>query len=137
MPKFGNRSKNNLLQCDIRIQSIMNEVIKFYDCTIITGHRGKIEQNEKFSEGTSKVRYPDSTHNTIPSLAVDVAPWPIPENWGIYSFKELAKFYMLAGIILYEANKQGYTLRWGGDWNMDFNFNDNTFDDLIHYEIIN
>jgi peptidoglycan LD-endopeptidase CwlK len=28
------------------------------------------------------------------------------------------------------------TLRWGGDWSMDFEVRDNQFDDLVHFEIV-
>lgn len=29
----------------------------------------------------------------------------------------------------------GVTLRWGGDWDSDTEVNDNSFDDLVHFEI--
>ena len=33
------------------------------------------------------------------------------------------------------AKGMGITLRWGGDWDRDFQVNDNKFDDFPHFEI--
>ena len=59
------------------MQELFNEVIKYFDCTLIQGHRGEEEQNKYFDEGKSKVRYPNGRHNARPSNAVDVVPYPI------------------------------------------------------------
>lgn len=136
MPRYGRTSTSRLSTCDIRLQSVLNEVIKYYDCTIITGHRDKEEQNIKYVEGTSEVSWPNSKHNSNPSMAVDVAPWPIPTDWGDKIWKERTKFYELKAIIFYEAAKQGVEIRWGGDWDRDYDYLDNKFDDLVHFEII-
>jgi len=136
MPRYGTRSRNNLSTCDIRWKTIMNEVIKYYDCTIITGHRDKEEQNAKYAEGTSEVSWPNSKHNTRPSMAIDVAPWPIPTDWGDKVWKDRVKFYELKAIIFFVAAKQGIKVRYGGDWDRDYDYTDNKFDDLIHFEII-
>lgn len=136
MPKFSKKSKRKLAECDRRLQKLFNEVIKHYDCSIITGYRGREEQFEKYNSGLSRARWPNSKHNSIPSMAADVYPWPIPDNWGKDDWKEKVKFYMLAAIVLYEANRMGITIRWGGDFNMDHNYRDNTFDDLGHFEIV-
>ena len=135
MPSFGKTSRARLSTCDIRWQNIMNEVIKYYDCTIITGHRGKEEQNIKVAEGTSEVSWPNSKHNSMPSMAIDVAPWPIPTEWG-EAWKDRVKFYELKAIIFYETKKQGISIRWGGDWDRDYDYTDNSFDDLVHYEVL-
>ena len=50
--------------------------------------------------------------------------------------RKLGKFYMLAGHILQTAQQLNITLRWGGDWDHDFDFTDQSFDDLGHYEIV-
>jgi len=89
MSSFSKRSKENLSQCDIRLQKIFNEVILITDCAVICGHRGEEEQNKAYNEGKSKLKYPQSKHNKIPSQAVDVVPFPI--DWSnIERFKELA-----------------------------------------------
>ena len=128
MPKFGKRSKEKLATCNKGLQEIFNEVIKTVDCSVLEGHRGEERQNKLQEEGKSKVRYPKGRHNASPSNAVDVAPYPI--DWD-----DRERFHLFAGFVLGVANRMGHTLRWGGDWNMNFQVNDNKFDDFPHFEI--
>ena len=128
MAKFGKRSKQRLKTCDKRLQKIFNEVIKYVDCSVLEGHRSEERQNKLYEEGKTKVRYPKGRHNASPSLAVDVAPYPI--DW-----KDRERFHLFAGFVLGVACRMGYTLRWGGDWNMNFEVDDNQFDDFPHFEI--
>ena len=92
MPRFGRRSRKNLETCNEDLQELFNEVIKFFDCTVIQGHRGKEEQNKYFDEGKSKVKYPNGRHNANPSNAVDVVPYPI--DW-----KDTDRMYYFAGFV--------------------------------------
>ncbi len=92
------------------------------------GHRSETRQNKLLEEGKTKVAYPKGRHNSSPSLAVDVAPYPI--NWN-----DRERFHLFAGYVLGMARRMGYTLRWGGDWNMNFEVGDNQFDDFPHFEI--
>jgi hypothetical protein len=112
----------------------MNEVIQYYDCTILTGHRTEQEQSAAFAAGSSKVQFPNSKHNSTPSKAIDVAPYPIPENWG-EKWEDRVKFYELKAIIFFVAAKKGTTIRFGGDWDGDGDYKDNKFNDLVHFEI--
>lgn len=41
------------------------------------GHRDEDRQNKLFEEGKTKVKWPDSKHNTSPSKASDSAPYPL------------------------------------------------------------
>jgi len=129
MPRFGKRSNVNLASCDERLQKVFNKVIQHVDCSVLEGHRGEERQNKLQEEGKSKVRYPDGRHNASPSNAVDVAPYPI--DWD-----DRERFHLFAGFVLGVANGMGYTLRWGGDWNMNFEVDDNKFDDFPHFEIV-
>lgn len=79
MPKFSARSLTNVSQCHKDLQKIANELIKEMDVVVICGHRGEKAQNEAFAKGTSKLKWPKSKHNKVPSLAMDVCPHPI--NW--------------------------------------------------------
>ena len=128
MARFSKRSKDRLSTCDKRLQEIFNEVIKNFDCTILEGHRSEERQNKLYEEGKTKVRYPKGRHNASPSLAVDVAPYPV--DW---DDRERISFF--AGYVLGVADRLGYTIRWGGDWNMNFEVDDNQFDDFPHFEI--
>ena len=129
MPKFSVKSQRILSTCDPRLQEICNEVIKFFDITILSGHRGKQEQDRLVNEGKSKLEFPASKHNLSPSLAVDIAPYPV--NWS-----DTGRFKLLAGIMFGIASQKGIKLRWGGDWNGNWDFKDQTFNDLPHFEII-
>lgn len=126
--KYSTRSEQRLLECDIRLQSIFRELLKFYDHTIVCGHRNAKDQNAAYEAGNSKVQWPNSKHNDVPSMAVDVIPYP--DGWD-----SIKSFYFMAGAVKAIAEKQGVRIRWGGDWSMDNDFNDQTFMDLAHFEI--
>ena len=134
MPKFNSKSRKRLDTCSPEWSEILNEVIKYYDCTILEGHRNKEKQYLAYAKKASKHRWPNSKHNSLPSKAVDVAPWPIPYEWG-ENWKDRVKFYELKAIIFYVAAQKGYKIRYGGDWDMDYDYKDNTFDDLVHFEL--
>ena len=130
MPKFGKRSKERLATCDERLQKVFNEVINYVDCSVLEGHRGEREQNKYFAEGKSKVQYPLGRHNAKPSRAVDVVPYPIDWN-------DRERFHLFAGFVLGIAYSMDISLRWGGDWNQNFEVDDNNFDDFPHFELLN
>lgn len=135
MPAFSQTSKDRLQTCHNELQAICNEAIKLYDFTVLCGHRNEGEQNRAYSAGNSKLRYPNSKHNKVPSLAVDLAPYPI-------NYKRSQDWYYLAGLIMtvaYKMRVDGLVqsrLRWGGDWDGDQDFADNKFNDLGHFEIV-
>ena len=128
MARFGRRSKENLATCHEDLQKVFNEVIKTVDCSVLEGHRSKERQNKLYEEGKTKVTYPKGRHNASPSLAVDVAPYPI--DWD-----DRERFHLFAGFVIGVASGMGITLRWGGDWNMNFEVDDNKFDDFPHFEL--
>ena len=128
MPKFGKSSLKRLATCDKRLQRVFNEVIKYIDCSVLEGHRGEERQNKLCEEGKSKVRFPDGRHNAMPSRAVDVTPYPVDWN-------DRERQTLFAGFVLGLARGMGYTLRWGGDWDFDWEVNDNKFDDFPHFEV--
>jgi len=130
MPKYSQSSKEKLKECNFHLQKVFNEVIKYFDCTIVTGHRTKEEQEKKVKEGKSQVHWPNSKHNTKPSIAVDVAPYPIDWN-------DIKRFHYFAGFVKGIATSMGVELRWGGDWDNDTQVEDNHFDDLLHFELVN
>ena len=128
MPKFGKRSRKALKSCDNRLQIVFNEVIKTVDCSVLEGHRGQARQDKFYEEGKSKVKYPSGRHNKYPSMACDVVPYPIDWN-------DRERFHLFAGFVLGVANQMGIELRWGGDWNQNFEVDDNKFDDFPHFEL--
>lgn len=139
MPNFSNNSKTKLATCDPRLQAVFNRVVEIVDCTIVEGHRNKQRQNEMFDTGKSQVQWPNGKHNSEPSHAADVIAYPI--DW-----KDRERATLFAGYVMGAANeiaraeanggKPTWRLRWGGDWDSDWQVKDNSFDDLVHFEIV-
>lgn len=125
---FSDESKRELQTCHPLLQRLFYEVLKVMDCKIIQGRRGKVQQDKYYYSGKSKVKYPSSLHNANPSLAVDSAPSPL--DW-----KDAKSFYYFAGIVKGIASMLGIPIRWGGDWDGDSDLNDQTFNDLCHFEL--
>ena len=128
MPKFGRASRKRLKTCDEDLVFLFEEVVKYFDCTVLEGHRGKRLQNKYFKEGKSKLQYPDGNHNKIPSFAIDVVPYPI--DWD-----DRERMTYFAGFVKGIATMLGIPIRWGGDWNSNNDLKDNNFDDLPHFEL--
>lgn len=133
--KYGKKSKEVRATLDPRLQDIFDTVLEYYDHSLVEGHRPYDRQEELYTQGKTKVRGGKSKHNNDPSTAVDASPYPIPEKWGRASRKEWVKFYHFAGFVMAVAIVKGVKLRWGGDWDGDKDFDDQTFDDLVHFEI--
>ena len=135
MPSFGKKSLSNYETLDIKLQLICDEVIKHYDFTILEGHRTRETHEEYLAKKRTRVPYSRTKHRHNPSQAMDVAPWPIPHKWGDVEWKDRVHFYELAALIKYEAKRKGIGIRWGGDWDSDNDYKDQTFDDLVHFEL--
>lgn len=120
MPKFSQTSQSRLAGCDPRLQELFQDVIQHQDCAILVGHRCEEDQNAACINGKSELVWPNSKHNTQPSLAVDAAPYPI--DWdNIESFKLFGMFVKLRAKVL------GIPIRWGGDFR--------SFKDYDHFEL--
>lgn len=129
MYKFSKKSLELLSQCDERLQKLCYEVIKVMDISILVAYRGQEEQDKAFAEKKSKLKFPNSKHNKVPSLAVDVAPYPI--DWA-----DERRFYFMMGIFKAKADSLGIKIRLGGDWGSDNNFQNDGFVDLPHIELL-
>ncbi len=139
MPRLGKSSDSKLCTCHTDIQTVFRKVIERFDYVVIYGYRGKEEQDKAFSEGKSKLKWPDSLHNKTPSMAIDVAPFDNKLN---IDWNDIKRFYYFAGFVmataqqLYEDGRITHLLRYGGDWDGDTEIKDNTFNDLGHFELI-
>lgn len=129
MSEFSGKSKERLATCHPELQRLFNEVVKHYDCTVTCGHRSKDEQDEAVRTGHSKLAWPNSKHNSLPSKAIDVVPFPI--DWA-----DTSRFYHFGGFVLAVAQQLGIKIRWGGDWNGNLQFRDEKFKDLPHFELV-
>ena len=136
MPKFGKQSLDRLATCDERIQKVMNEAIKHYDFTVLYGYRTPAEQFELFKQGrtltngvwkvTGKTvtnldgKTKMSNHNSNPSKAIDIAPFPIDWN-------NIQRFLDMAKVVKEAAKTVGVEITYGGDWKK--------FPDFPHFQV--
>jgi peptidoglycan LD-endopeptidase CwlK len=120
MPSFGKSSLQRLNECHPNLQIILNEAIKELDFTILCGHRGEDEQNQAFAEKKSQVKFPNSKHNSMPSMAADIALYPI--NWN-----DIAGFNKLMDKVQEIADKKGIKIRLGRSF---------SFKDYPHVELM-
>ena len=135
MPSFGIKSKEHRDTCHYYIKVVLDEAIKIIDFSVLEGNRLESRQKRLFKEGKSKCDgiINKSKHQTIPSLAVDIAPYPIDFS---DAEKARARFYHLMGVIKAIAHTKGIEFRFGMDWDGDNTYTDQSFDDLQHLEII-
>ena len=126
---FSKKSQDNLATCHPLLIVLMNHVVRIRDCSILTGHRGKEEQNAAYENGNSKVKWPNGRHNKIPSMAVDAQPYPYKEG-------DLHSFYHFVGVVYGVAGLLDIQIRQGADWNGNLDFKDESFVDLFHIELV-
>ena len=96
--KMGAGSLSRLATCHPDLQRLVREVYRrtTEDLSVACGHRGKADQDREYAEGNSKLRWPKSRHNSYPSLAVDL--WPYPVDW-----QDHAAFERLRALVLETA----------------------------------
>lgn len=116
-------SCRKLATCDPRLVEIVTEVARYLPAVVVCGHRGQAEQELAVQRGASRVHWPESRHNTEPSLAVDLAP---RGEAGEIDWSDRQAFAVLAGAMLFAARQRGVALEWGGEW---------AFPDLPHFQI--
>lgn len=129
MPTFSDLSARRLATCDERLQKLLREAIKQVDFTVLCGHRTREEQEDAFRTGGSTRQWPNSKHNLTPSMAVDIAPFPVDWN-------DTARFARLYGYIERIAEEQGAHIKWGADWNSNWRTKDERLIDMPHIEIV-
>lgn len=119
MYKYSTRSERNLKECHPELQRLFREVLKTYDHSVLVGYRGEEEQNKLKAEGKSQLSFPDGKHNTLPSHAVDVQPYPMRHVYDLIRF---------IGYVERTAHDMGIKIRLGLDWDMDRDTSNNWVD---------
>jgi peptidoglycan L-alanyl-D-glutamate endopeptidase CwlK len=136
---YSQTSKDRLESCHIDLQTIFYEVDEWQNCSIFCGHRGEDAQNKAYLENKSQVKFPDSKHNSEPSMATDSGPYFVDirnTDWN-----DRIAFALYAGRVMQIADrllregKITHKLRWGGDWDGDGRNTDQKFHDLPHFEL--
>ena len=125
---FGEQSRKRLDTCHPLLIQLCELVIQEVDFTVVCGHRDREAQERALREGFSKAAFGESPHNCRPSLAIDVAPYPI--DW-----KDTHRFAYVAGVFRARARDLGIPLRWGADWDRDTLVSEHSFLDFPHFEL--
>lgn len=137
MPYWSKRSLRIWDGVHSALRAVFDEVIKRVDCAPLPkgGVRTMEEQERLYNENKSQTL--NSKHLT--GEAIDIAPYPImwPEHEPDPAKRMLilARFYLFAGYVLATGDRLGVPLRWGGDWDGDFDLFDQKFRDLVHFEL--
>ncbi len=113
-------------------QEILAEAIKsdYFDFSLIEGYRSDEKQNAEFESGNSKARAGESAHNYFPSFGIDLIPYPS-------GYKDGQAMLLLAGHIIGTAERLGYAVTNGSDWDRDGMVIDTNFQDFWHFELTN
>jgi peptidoglycan L-alanyl-D-glutamate endopeptidase CwlK len=112
---LGSASKVKLATCHPDLRRLVEAVVAgvdagdlatagITDLTVLCGYRGQVEQDQAYKDGASKLRYPNSRHNLVPAMAVDLAPFPL--DW-----KNREAFLVLRGYVLAKAATLGVKIR--------------------------
>ncbi len=133
MHVLSDRSEGRLDTVDVHLAAVVRRAIRQgpIDFTVVWGFRGHSQQNAAHAAGHSKKRWPDSPHNRTPSHAVDLAPI-LPD--GSIPWNDHRYWYFMAGWVLSSAEQLSIPVGWGGNWDGDGTFGDQTFNDLGHFE---
>lgn len=132
---LSKRSSEQLETTSPLIQKIITEALTHscidFGIPKLGGKRTVEEQKALYDAGKSKCdgKVKKSYHQS--GNAVDIVAYVN----GNYTYDK-RYYYMLAHHILATAKRMGiHNVRWGGDWDRDFDLDDQTFNDLCHFEL--
>ena len=135
------KNEGLLNQCDSVLRELFHSVDLIIPVEILPSTIRTLEQQKEFVRtGVSKTM--DSKHLITPerpfSLAVDAGPYPHrwPKEGSKDFWKDWARLYYFAGIVWAKAVEMGISIRYGGDWNSNFELKDENFFDGGHFEKI-
>lgn len=161
MYSYGSKSQSVKETLCEELALVADDVIQVYNISLIEGHRTKEKQDHYFETGASKLKFPNSKHNTYPSDALDAWPYvevlagvPVhtalsghPDQIAELSKKTgytkeriwqliLQEYATMKGVFMAMAYKRGIKLRFGDDWDGDHDRLDQSFIDLPHMEVV-
>lgn len=120
---------------------------------IIQTKRPEEKHNDYLRRGLTKVPYSDTGHNPDAHgdgyvWAVDMAVFdtrlPLDQavQWGgdlkrnpQMAWRQRLRFAVLHGLMLSQADYRGAKIRWGGDFNRDGDFTNDSWLDMAHWEL--
>lgn len=136
---YGESSQRRLGTAHHDLQIIAVRLIDFMDITILQSSRTIEEQIINIVNGVSETinsrhipRDADGHYAPqLPSMALDLAPYPIDWNSDLW----MRKAYFMQGMIRVIAEQEGIAIIQGVDWDMDSVFRDQTFHDAPHLQL--
>ena len=122
---FSKTSLERLGTCHVELQRLMHAVMneQAMDFSILCGFRDMHDQNEAVKRGASKLCWPHGRHNHMPSLAVDIAAYPIDN----FSQDNTHRTKVLAALVQQKAKQLEIPVFWGGHWTH--------LDDIYHFQL--
>jgi hypothetical protein len=147
------KSLQLLATCHEHLQVLFKTVDSIIPITVIEGYRSDERQAELFADGKSKIRS-GGKHNSLPSMAVDVIfknnnnyIWKLGKDLndaanrkdseeGKKILENIKRWYYFIGIVKGTALALDMHIRSGADWDEDNTFDDQKFDDLVHFELV-
>jgi len=133
------KNEQLLNQCEGQLRELFHRVDTIVQVEILPSTIRTLEQQKAFvAAGTSKTM--DSKHLISPehpfSRAVDAGPYPHrwPQEGSKDAWKDWARLYYFAGVVVAVGREMGIDVRYGGDWNGNFELKDENFFDGVHFE---
>ncbi len=111
---WSKKSAERLNTCDGDLIRLFNEVVLYYDCSILDGYRDEARQNQYFKERTSKLEWPNSKHNKYPSRALDSIFYPYNQD----SWEDREKFKEFRGFVYGVASQMHIRLNKTIEWDL-------------------
>ena len=138
--KFSQKSLDRLNGVHPRLVDLVHEVmaLQVMDFSVNEGLRTLERQKQLVAEGKSQTL--NSKHlkqSDGYGHAVDLYPSPV--NMALVNKndpREIARFGILAGLMLATAKRMGITIVNGADWDGDGQTLDHTFFDLPHFQLV-
>jgi len=119
MPKFSDKSLSKLETTHVDLQTLFKTVIRYFDCTVVSGNRTAEEQQALYAKGRTEpgdiVTHKDGVNSKSrhqSGNAVDVVPYP--EMWSDENKSiEFGGFVMGIHTMLKEQGKIKSEIEWG------------------------
>lgn len=130
--RWGKTSLARISTCHPALQALAHALIARpdlpFDLTVLCGHRSKEDQDAAVKSGASRLKWPKSRHNQLPSMAIDIAPLIDGKvSWDWKHYHALAPIVVLAWDSLPDEAVDGLILTWGGSWS--------TLRDGVHFQL--
>jgi peptidoglycan L-alanyl-D-glutamate endopeptidase CwlK len=145
--RYGTASLNHLAGVTPRLRRVFLSAINLCDITIIDGIRTRAEQERNLANGASTTlrskhlpQPPDNLSRAVDATLHPVA-WAALER-GFDAVKRadpelrILEHVWMMGALAGIAHEQGVKVRQGTDWNRNAQMEDQTFNDLVHTEIL-